>query len=421
MDVMAALGQVPTPTLGCEVGGIITHVGPDVKQFKPGEKVVGMLQGSFNSHVRIRSTIIQHVPDHMTLEDATTAIVSFLTAWIALVNKAHIIRNETVLIHYGAGGVGQAAIQICQHLGVEIYTTVGSPSKKKLLVQQYGLAEDHIFYSRDSTFAGNLMKMTAGRGVDVVLNSTSGELLRQSWLCVADHGRFVEIGKRDILTNVGLDMHPFIRGVSYIGFNLEMYHQCSPVHMECSEAMDEIFHLFRTKRFRALNPLTVYSYSQVEQAFRALQTGEISGKVVVQARQDDLVPVVPPVEGPLAMDPDSTYLLAGGLGGIGRSIADMLLSHGARHLAFISRSGDAKGEARRFMDQLQRHGCDARAYACDISDRESLRSTLARCSSEMPPIKGLIQCSMILKVRSILLPYMCFFLFFSSISSSSSY
>ncbi|RAK74691.1 type I polyketide synthase [Aspergillus fijiensis CBS 313.89] len=361
---------------------IITHVGPDVKQFKPGDKVVGMLQGSFNSHVRIRSTIIQHVPDHMTLEDATTAIVSFLTAWIALVNKAHITRNETVLIHYGAGGVGQAAIQICQHLGVEIYTTVGSPSKKKLLVQQYGLAEDHIFYSRDSTFAGNLMKMTAGRGVDVVLNSTSGELLRQSWLCVADHGRFVEIGKRDILTNVGLDMHPFIRG---------------PVHMECSEAMDEIFHLFRTKRFRALNPLTVYSYSQVEQAFRALQAGEISGKVVVQARQDDLVPVVPPVEGPLAMDPDSTYLLAGGLGGIGRSIADMLLSHGARHLAFISRSGDAKGEARRFMDQLQRHGCDARAYACDISDRESLRSTLARCSSEMPPIKGLIQCSMILK------------------------
>ncbi|KAL3479548.1 hypothetical protein BJX99DRAFT_255544 [Aspergillus californicus] len=386
VDVMAALGQVPTPTLGCEVGGIITHIGSDVTNFKPGDKVVGMLQGSFNSHIRVRSTIIQHVPAHMTIEDATTTIISFLTAWISLVNKAHITRNETVLIHYGAGGVGQAAIQICKHLGVEIYTTVGSPAKKNLLIEQYGLAEDHIFYSRDSTFARNVMRMTTGRGVDVVLNSTSGELLRQSWHCVADHGRFVEIGKRDILNKVGLDMHPFIRGVSYIGFNLEMYHQCSPVHMECSMALDEIFHLFRTKRFKALRPLTVYSYSQVEHAFRALQSGEVSGKIVLQAKENDIVPVVPPAERPLTVDPNATYLLAGGLGGIGRSIADMLLSHGARHLAFISRSGDSKDEARLFLDQLRRHDCDARAYACDISDRESLLRTVAKCASEMPPI-----------------------------------
>ncbi|GKZ28425.1 type I Iterative Polyketide synthase (PKS) [Aspergillus brasiliensis] len=397
VDIMAALGQVPTPTLGCEVGGIITHVGSQVTQFKPGDKVVGMLQGSFNSHVRIRSTIIQHVPCHMTVEDGTTAIVSFLTAWIALVNKANLIRNESALIHYGAGGVGQAAIQICQHLGVEIYTTVGSRAKKDLLIDQYGLAEDHIFYSRDTTFAEGLMRMTAGRGVDVVLNSTSGELLRQSWTCVADHGRFVEIGKRDILNNVGLDMGPFIRGVSYIGFNLEMYHQCSPVHMECSRALDEIFHLFRTKRFHPLVPLTVYSYAQVEQAFRALQSGAVSGKIVVQARGDDLVPVVPLVEPPFTVDPNATYLLAGGLGGIGRSIADMLLSHGARHLAFISRSGDSRKEAKIFLDQLRRHGCHVRAYACDISNRAGLQTTLAQCAAEMPPIKGLIQCSMVLK------------------------
>ncbi|KAL4877345.1 hypothetical protein BJY04DRAFT_222095 [Aspergillus karnatakaensis] len=397
VDIMAALGQVPTPTLGCEVGGIITNVGPQVTQFKPGDKVVGMLQGSFNSHVRIRSTIIQHVPSHMTVEEGTTAIVSFLTAWIALVNKANLTRHETALIHYGAGGVGQAAIQICQHLGVEIYTTVGSQAKKDLLINKYGLAHDHIFYSRDVTFAEGLRRMTAGRGVDVVLNSTSGELLRQSWTCVADHGRFVEIGKRDILENVGLDMGPFLRGVSYIGFNLEMYHQCSPVHMECSRALDEIFHLFRTKRFHPLAPLTVYSYPQVEQAFRALQSGVVSGKIVVQARDDDLVSVVPRVEPPFTVDPDATYLLAGGLGGIGRSIADMLLSHGARHLAFISRSGDSREDAKMFLDQLHRHDCDARAYACDISNRTSLQNTLAQCAAEMPPVKGLIQCSMVLK------------------------
>ncbi|KAL3457467.1 hypothetical protein BJX64DRAFT_293145 [Aspergillus heterothallicus] len=103
-------------------------------------------------------------------------------------------------------------------------------------------------------------------------------------------------------------MGPFIRGVSYIGFNLEMYHQCSPVHFECSQALDEIFHLFRTKRFHPLAPLNVYSYMQVEQAFRALQSGAVSGKIVVQARDDDLVPVVPPVEPSFTIDPNATYL-----------------------------------------------------------------------------------------------------------------
>ncbi|KAL6230297.1 hypothetical protein BDW75DRAFT_248783 [Aspergillus navahoensis] len=420
VDIMAALGQVPTPTLGCEVGGIITHVGSQVTQFKPGDKVVGMLQGSFNSHVRIRSTIIQHVPPHMTVEDGTTAIVSFITAWIALVDKANLTRNETALIHYGAGGVGQAAIQICQHLGVEIYTTVGSQVKKDLLIDQYGLPADHIFYSRDTTFAEGVMRMTAGRGVDVVLNSTSGELLQQSWTCVANHGRFVEIGKRDILNKVGLDMGPFIRGVSYIGFNLVMYHQCSPVHMECSRALDEIFHLFRRKCFKPLAPLTVYSYAQVEQAFRALQSGAVSGKIVVQARDDDLVPVVPPAQPAFTVDPDATYLLAGGLGGIGRSIADMLLSHGARNLAFISRSGDSRDEAKVFLKQLRRHDCDARAYSCNISSRASLQATVAQCAAEMPPIKGLVQCSMVLKgswnLHELLPRDLDFFIMLSSIS-----
>ncbi|KAE8394606.1 putative lovastatin nonaketide synthase [Aspergillus alliaceus] len=366
VDVMAALGQVPTPTLGCEAGGIITKVGSDVTKFKPGDKVAaGLVPGGFNTHVRIRQTFIQHVPPHMTIEGATTIMIAFLTAWIGLINKARIRRGETALIHSGAGGVGQAAIQICQHFGVEVYTTIGSKSKKELLMERYDIPEDHIFNSRDSSFAQGLKRMTKRRGVDVVLNSVSGELLRQSWHCLADFGRFIEIGKRDLLGNTGLDMEPFLRGVSYIGVNLEQFH---PHHSK------ELF------------PITIYDYSQVEQAFRALQSGKFAGKIVVRANPDDIVPIVPRAKPPLLLDPNATYLLAGGLGGIGRSIADMLQSHGARHLAFFSRSGNSKEEAKAFLRQLRRHGCTANAYGCDISDRE-----------KMPPIKGLVQCSMVLR------------------------
>ncbi|GFF58827.1 lovastatin diketide synthase LovF [Aspergillus lentulus] len=397
VDVMAALGQVPTPTLGCEVGGIITKVGSAVTKFKPGDTVAGMLQGSFNTHVRIRQTIIQHVPAHMTVEAAATVITAFSTAWIGLVNRARLRRGETALIHSGAGGVGQAAIQICQHFGVEVYTTVGSVAKKDLLMDRYGIPEDHIFSSRDGTFAQGIMRMTKRRGVDVVLNSVSGESLRQSWHCLADFGRFIEIGKRDLLGNTGLDMQPFLRGVSYIGVNLEQFHPTSEVHMELSEALQDIFNLLSDRKLRELYPITTYTYSEVEQAFRGLQSGKVFGKIVVRASPDDIVPVLPRANPPFTLDANATYLLAGGLGGIGRSIADMLQSHGARYLAFLSRSGDSKPEAQRFLKQLSRYGCTAKAYSCDISDREAVFQAVRQCSTELPPIKGFVQCSMVLK------------------------
>jgi NADPH:quinone reductase-like Zn-dependent oxidoreductase len=361
--------------------------------------VAGMLQGSFGTHVRIRQTVIQHVPAHMTVEAAATVITAFSTAWIGLVSRARLRRGEMALIHSGAGGVGQAAIQICQYLGVEVYTTVGSVAKKDLLMERYRIPGDHIFNSRDGTFAQGVMRMTKRRGVDVVLNSLSGEFLRQSWHCLADFGRFIEIGKRDLLGNTGLDMQPFLRGVSYMGVNLEQFHPTSAAHMELSEALQDIFDLLSINKLRELYPITIYTYSEVEQAFRALQSGKVPGKIVVRASPDDIVPVLPAANPSFTLDANATYLLAGGLGGIGRSIADMLQSHGARYLAFLSGSGDSKPEAQAFLKQLSRYGCTAKAYTCDISDRETVIQVIRQCSSELPPIKGLVQCSMVLKVR----------------------
>jgi hypothetical protein len=298
--------------------------------------------------------------------------------------------------------VGQAAIQICQYLGVEVYTTVGSVATKDLLMEHYRIPGDHIFNSRDGTFAQGVMRMTKRRGVDVVLNSLSEEFLRQSWHCLADFGRFIEIGKRDLLGNTGLNMQPHAALPSwcyYMGVNLEQFHPTSAAHMELSEALQNIFDLLSINKLRELYPITIYTYSEVEQAFRALQSGKVPGKIVVRASPDDIVPVLPAANPSFTLDANATYLLAGGLGGIGRSIADMLQSHGARYLAFLSRSGDSKPEAQAFLKQLSRYGCTAKAYTCDISDRETVFQAIRQCSSELPPIKGLVQCSMVLKVR----------------------
>lgn len=361
-------------------------------------KVVASCTSGFGSHVGMKYTVAHKVPSTMTLEEAVGVPIAYMTAWQSLVDEARIKKGESILIHSAAGGVGQASIQLCQHFGLEIFATVGSLPKKKLLMERYGIPEENIFSSRDLSFVQGIRRVTQGRGVDVVLNSVAGELLRQSWHLVADFGRFVEIGKRDILGNTALDMEPFHRSVSFIGFNLDKFHDHLPEFVESEIAQEKVFELLEAGKLRGIGPVTVYDYKDVANAFRALQSGKVMGKVIVKANPDEIVPVIPRIKHPLTLDPNATYLLAGGLGGIGRSIAHMLFANGAKNLAFFSKSGDTKEASKTCLNQLRTLGCNANAYACDISDRDQLVKAVEKCNAEMPPPKGLIQCAMSLRV-----------------------
>ncbi|KAH6636358.1 hypothetical protein F5144DRAFT_619703 [Chaetomium tenue] len=400
LDIMGSVGEIPRPYFGSEVVGTVVDVGPSViaeSDIRPGDTVVGSCNGGFGSHARMKWTVCHRVPDNISIQEAASIPIAFSTAWISLVDLARMRRGETILIHSAAGGVGQAAIQLCQHFGVKVYATVGSIAKKELLMHRYGIPEEDIFYSRDTTFAQGIRRATNGRGVDLVLNSVAGEFLRKSWHLVAPFGRFVEIGKRDILGNTGLDMEPFIRSASFIGFNLEKYDEELPEFEFVEKALKQVFELITAGKLRPVGPINVYNYSDVATAFRALQSGKILGKVAMRANPDEMVPVIPRAKHPLTLNPDATYLLAGGLGGIGRSLATMLHSRGARNLAFISRSGGQNEIAADFLKGLRSLGCTANAYACDISDREQVSRAIEQCQSEMPSIRGSIQCAMTLK------------------------
>ena len=111
---------------------------------------------------------------------------------------------------------------LAKHIGAEIFVTAGSAEKRHLLMEEYGIPADHIFNSRDVAFAQGIMRMTNGKGVDVVLNSLAGEALRKTWECTSSYGRFIEVGKKDILANSGLEMGPFLRNVTFGGVNIEV-------------------------------------------------------------------------------------------------------------------------------------------------------------------------------------------------------
>ena len=159
------------------------------------------------------------MPEEIFLTDAAAIPAKSGLAWAVIHDIARIQTGESILIHAAAGGTGQAAIQIARYLVATVFVTAGSQSKKQLLIDEHGIAEAYIFYSRDTRFAKGINRMIKGRGVDVVIKSLTGESLVASWECIASYGLSIEIGKRDIASNAKLPMFSFCKNASFIGFD----------------------------------------------------------------------------------------------------------------------------------------------------------------------------------------------------------
>ena len=214
-DLASAMGFVPANEhkFGLECTGIVTEIGKGVTTVKPGDKVLMVRRdsGCFANRVRNRWLAVYALPDWISFEEGTTLGIAIHTAVYGLVALAGVQKGQSVLVHSASSGVGLAAIDMCKHLGAEIYVTVGTDAKRDFLAENYGIPRDRMFSSRSTTFAAELMSVTGGRGVDVCLNSLTGDMLHESWRCIAENGSLIEISKKDMLERNNLSMEPFDR------------------------------------------------------------------------------------------------------------------------------------------------------------------------------------------------------------------
>lgn len=286
-DIVVTMGQLAQPYIGIECSGVVSSVGKDVKSTQVGQRVMALPLGAYSTYARCKATSAAPIPENMSFEVAATVPVVFSTAYYALFDLGRIQANERLLIHAGAGGVGQSAIMLAQMVGAEVFVTVGSVEKKQFLMTQYNIREDHIFYSRDASFGRGICRATNNEGVDVVINSLAGDLLRETWECLAPFGRFIEIGKADITKNTRLDMLPFEYNVSFASVDLTKVAEHRPKLMK--RLLDDVTHLLGKGSVSPILPLNTYRISELETAFRTLQTGKAMGKIVVVPHPDDQV------------------------------------------------------------------------------------------------------------------------------------
>jgi NADPH:quinone reductase-like Zn-dependent oxidoreductase len=388
--------------IGFECSGIVTRIASAANilhDFKVGDRVCGFSTGSghLGHLVRVHYTSMAKIPDDMSFEAGASIPVAFVTAYLSVIYKARLEKHEKILIHSAAGGVGQAAIMLAQSLGAEVFATAGSQEKRQFLRNVYGIQDDHIFSSHDVSFAAGVMAATKGAGVDVVLNALTGEMLHESCGLLSPLGRLVDIGQQDTLGNKRLEMKAFDNGKSFLAVDVAIVAELRGRVVR--RALRESIDLLEAKRVRLVQPLSVYPISEVTRAFQAVQDGKHTGKILVSTGAEHVVPVVPMKEA-VKLRPDVSYLLAGGFGGIGRSLIRWFVAHGARNILVLSRSAASRSDSADFVKEIegQHEGCRVVLKNCDIAVADDLSRAFNESCRELPPVKGVIQAAMVLNV-----------------------
>ena len=395
-DVFVALGQMKHySTMVGECAGIVTAVGSNCR-FQIGDRVCCWNATPYANQARVSDQNVHQIPPSMSFITAASLPVVFMTAYYSLVEVARLRGYQSVLIRAASGGVGQAAVMIAQYLKAEIFVTVGSVEKLQLLHEEYGIPKSHIFSSKSNKLKKSIMHVTKGKGLDVVLNSASGEALHDTWDCIANFGTFVEIGKTDIHRKTRLAMEPFDRNVTFASVDLLLLSEHRPDILQTVFA--KIMSLVSTGIVKAVHPIQVLPIREIQQAFRNIQTRKHTGKIVLEAELDATVKSISRPPAKLQLDGSATYLIAGGLGSIGANIARFMTSHGAKNLLILSRrrmSSDAKVA----LEQVYaKQGVVLRVETCDIADEGQVQKVADYCQTVMPPVKGVIQAAMVLRV-----------------------
>jgi myxalamid-type polyketide synthase MxaB len=393
-DVLVAMGLIPpvleqSLDLGWECAGTVVRTGPGVEHLRVGEDVVALAPSCLGSYVTTDATLVAGKPAHITFEEAVTIPLTFMTAYYALHHLGRLSKGERVLIHAAAGGVGQAALQIAQHVGAEIFATAGTPEKRVFLKQQ---GVQHVMDSRSLEFADEVMRITGGEGVDVVLNSLAGEFIPRSLATLRAGGRFLEIGMADILQNNPLGLREFHKNLSFSSVNLA--HMFVSRTEFCGTMLTEVLDYFLDGSFTPL-PRHSFPLSEAPDAFRFMAQAKHIGKVVVTLDEPEFL-VAPSSQQPVTFREDGTYLLTGGLGGLGLVLAEWMVERGARNLVLVGRSGATSAAAKEAVAAMQARGASVVVAKADIGSEVDVARVIGDVSAAMPPLRGIMHLAAVL-------------------------
>ncbi|PNP48840.1 hypothetical protein THARTR1_10285 [Trichoderma harzianum] len=395
-DVLIASGRLEGITqMQNDCSGVVVEVGANMTdKYKPGDKVCALYSRSYTNYPIVHGDCCHLIPESMSFEAAASLPIVWTTVYYSIIDQGRLKKGESILIHSAAGAVGQAAIMLAKYIGADIFATVGSDVKKQFLVDNFGIPEDHIFSSRTVEFHQGIMNITNGGGVDVVLNSLGEEMFRESCNTIAPFGRFVEIGRKDLMDDALMPMEFLLKNITFAYVDLALViEKAKPL---AQRLLRDVVSLVPTGAVRPVM-ITALPISEMEAAFRLIQAGKHMGKIILTVSEDQKVKILPARPALAPLQADATYIIVGGLGGLGKQIISWMADRGAKNIVTISRSGQLDTTAQSLIAKLKETGVFVSVKRCDITSDIQVQQIVQDILSEMPPIRGVIQSAMVLQ------------------------
>lgn len=388
-DVLQAFGKYfaadgPRQGLGVDFAGVVTAVGSGVRDYKVGDRV-GVIADTvgWSTFVTCDARLAAPLPESLTAVAAAAVSTAYATAWYSLHDLARIKAGDRVLIHSATGGVGQAAIAIARRAGAEIFATAGSHDRRELL-RSMGIG--HVYDSRTTDFAEQIRRDTDGYGVDIVLNSLTGAAQWAGLDLLAFDGRFVEIGKRDVYEHTRVDLYPFRRNLTFFYADLLLMSAHAP--NKIGDLLRTVFQLVADGTLptpeHSVRPLT-----EAATAIREMSAAQHTGKLILTLPRDVQTDVaVPPTQAPVFRK-DGSYIVTGGVGGLGLFLAAAMASAGCGRIILTSRS-EPNPQSQKTIDRLRANGADVVVECGNIAEQQTATRLVSAATATGLPLRGVL-------------------------------
>ncbi|KAI4150924.1 MAG: hypothetical protein LQ340_003808, partial [Diploschistes diacapsis] len=385
--------------IGCRAhSGLISAVGEKVSTFQVGDRVTCLSDKPFCSYVRVEASRVQLIPERVSFEIAAAIPFAYSTAYFSLFKVASLEEGETVMVDARTGATGHALVRMSQAFDAEVLLLAETAEERKSLVKELSVSEDHVVL-KSSYLSKAILRRTGNRGVDIVIStadSSSSELGQQLAACVGPFGRFLELSGADNAASNAkvVELKRVSNNITFsrVDFVQLLAQRPTQANRAFAQAI-----AFLKKHPKALpTDLTTLPISQLKDVLQVS-----SPDVVITTSPTALVHALPRPNASPLFRPDASYLLVGGLGGLGRSIAHWMVSKGAKHIVFASRSGlsPSNTSAQHLVQSLRSLGATVSVHACDVSHKAQLNTLLSSLAADptSPPIRGVINAAMVIR------------------------
>ncbi|KAF2962695.1 hypothetical protein GQX73_g10878 [Xylaria multiplex] len=395
-DYLIATGKLNETSLCTEYAGYVIEAGPG-SNFEVGSRVCTLsVASTTHSIIRTRTGTTVKLPQDMDFIEAASLVNSACLSYHALVSLAHTQQGEIILIHEATTCVGQMAIRVAQTIGARVLVTTSSQSKGDYLHNRFGIKEEDILQANETSFFRDLLRASQGSGVDVIFGELSGrvdytEIDFAAYL--APFGRLIDISLRT--SEPQLVHNSTSTNISRSSISFTALFQERPVQAE--KIFQEAMRLVFDRHLEPPQPLYSFSAYDVPKAFRHFEELHVFGKRVIEISPGAKIEANIATKPRYSFSRDATYIIGGGLGGLGRSFARWMVKRGARNLVLLSRSGAKSEVAKNLVMELAQEGAQVITPAVDLSNLQAVKQTLHGVSKSMPPIRGCIQATVALR------------------------